>query len=146
MNETIRGWVTRGLMLAGIVAGVSASSTASAVTCNFPSFETPRGETCAQGTSVARLSGSLVRPPNESAFFHLEIDMQGGELGAVAWPIDENGTVLEQFTVADLDPTTGEFESTTFNNVFGRGGDVVIDEFEDFQHPLDLVGIEVTVI
>ncbi|HTV25337.1 MAG TPA: hypothetical protein VMG12_41870, partial [Polyangiaceae bacterium] len=61
--------------------------------------------TCAQGTSVASVYGFLSRPVDRPAFYHLEIDMSGGDFGAVAWGVDEDGNEVRDVdaVVADKD-------------------------------------------
>ena len=127
--------------LATMASALSVTTPASAVTCNggFGQF------TCAEGSSVARFSGFLSRPVEGDAFFHMEIDMTGGQIGAVAEGIDENGNRVLDSIVADKDPTANEFEPVPEADLLGSG-DGLIDETADFQHPVDIVQVDLTVI
>ena len=67
-------------------------------------------------------------------------------VGAVAQAVDTAGNVIEASTVVDVDPTANEFEPLTSDQVFGRGGDTLIDQEAEFQTPLDIELMLVNVI
>jgi hypothetical protein len=142
MHYRAQKWGVRlGAMSVG--AALSAASLAGAAECDggFGPF------TCAEGTSVASVRAFLSRPVDTNAFYHLDIDMSGGEIGAVAYAVDENGNELTELdeVVADKNPLTRQFTPIPYADLFGSGSGTV-DEVAEFQYPLDLVGIHVSVI
>jgi hypothetical protein len=143
MNYRAQRWNVR-LAALSIGATLSAvAATAGAIECSggFGRF------TCAEGTSVARVFGFLSRPVDEPAFYHLEIDMTGGEFAAVGIPVDENGNELNDLdkVVADKDPTPNQFLPVPYSDLFGSGAGTV-DEVAEFQYPFNLGGLIVIVL
>jgi len=142
MNETNRGWASRLGAVAAVAAGVMASATASAAVCDFPFASSNE---CIEGSSIAAVQSFLDRPSRGVAQFTITLDMRGGSLAAVAWAIDVNGTILDDFSAADRNPARGEFEGIPFSDLFGRGDDHIVPSFSQFSWPFDLQTVHVQV-
>jgi hypothetical protein len=127
----------------GAMLSAAAASTAGAAECDggFGSF------LCAVGTSSANVNAFLERPVDRPAFYHIEIDMTGGDIAAVAYAVDENGNQLTDFdqVVADKNAFPGQFTPIPYADLFG-GGSGDVDQVAEFTYPLDLQILHVTVI
>jgi hypothetical protein len=101
-------WARRcvALVTGTFVAGLVSSASAAVCTFPFPSF----GDECDDGAVRAFVSHiNFVDPTNGALVFDLQVNLLEGELGAIAFGIDENGDLNDLgTTVADDDPSGGQ--------------------------------------
>ncbi|HKO92607.1 MAG TPA: hypothetical protein VJU61_15735 [Polyangiaceae bacterium] len=117
---------------------------ASAATCDIPFPH--KKKTCQEGSSKAVVTHGLFEDKGP-AFFELSVDMQGGELGAVAYGIDTNGNHLSTCgkTAADELPDPGFTRGMTCQAIFNSGSGIANSTMR-YSHPLDIVFTHVIVI
>jgi hypothetical protein len=108
MSSEKSNWARRWIALAAgtFVAGIVSSASAAVCTFPFPSF----GDECDDGTVRAFASHINFVDPNDGALiFSIQVNLLAGELGAIAFGIDENGDLNDLgTTVADEDPSEGQ--------------------------------------
>ena len=118
-----------GLSLAASIIG--SVSTASAVTCTVPFGGV--NTVCQQGTSRAVASHTLGFVGG-SLKYHLNIDMQGGQVGSYAFGIDVNGNQLNECptTVTDESPLVGQRVPVSCERLRGQAGPAHSDVFYSY--------------
>lgn len=129
-----------------VFAGAIASASAEECDFPFPINDAVGDNFCERGTAKAEVAFELINsnPP----FYVLQVDMQGGTLGAVAYGIDENGTNLTACNqlAADRDFRLGEHLDVPCNQLIGGTDETPVTFAAAYQHPFDMVATHVSVL